>query len=78
MPEERQADYLDGIDTAAEWFPEWYDVPRRVRLPRLDIPAHEAWKQAWRRGLVSDIDMAWYTMLINRHPCSWLGWLKGM
>lgn len=74
-------EYLDGLDTAADWTPagwEWRAIPQRVKLPKMHLDAHDQWKAAWRRGLISDIEMAYYTMLINRHPCSWLGWLKGM
>ena len=75
---ERIDEHLAGIDTAADWFPfsACPPLPCRAKLPRLDMTAHDAWKAAWQRGLISDIDMAWYTMLINCHPGSWLGWLK--
>jgi len=68
-------------DAAADWTPEGGDyrgIPKRVKLPKMHLKAHDTWKEAYRRGLVSDIEMAYYTMLINRHPASWMGWLKGM
>ena len=70
----------DGDDAAADWQPEWsdyHDIPLRAGLPKMSIPAHNAWREAWQRGLVSDVEMAWYTMLIRLHPYSWMGWLRG-
>ena len=77
-PEDAINAHLDTIDAAADWQPEWPALPRRVKLPKMHLRAHDAWKKAWQRGLVSDVEMAYYTMLINRHPASWMGWLRGM
>lgn len=78
MPEDRLTEYLDGLDAAAEWTPIGVDVPMAfwTRPRRMDMGAHGAWRAAWLRGLVSDVEMAWYQSLINRHPASWLGWIK--
>ena len=77
-PEDAINAHLDTIDAAADWTPEWPALPQRVKLPKMHLKAHDTWKDAWKRGLVSDIEMAYYTMLINRHPASWMGWLKGL
>lgn len=71
----------DGIDAAADWYPEggveeWTRLPLRMGRPRLDMAAHDVWKVAWHRGLISDVDLAWYTMLVNRLPGSWMWWLN--
>ena len=77
-PEDAINAHLDTIDAAADWPPEWPALPQRVKVPKMHPKAHEPWKDAWKRGLVSDIEMAYYTVLVNRHPASWMGWLKGL
>ena len=82
MPEDRLTEYLDGIDAAidaaADWRPVLFDVPVAlvVRDRRLDMTAHAKWKLAWRRGDVSDVEMAWYESAVRKHPASWVGFLN--
>jgi hypothetical protein len=77
---ERIDDYLAGIDAAAEWTPiidePGEPLPLRAGLPKLHLAAQSCWEDAWRRGLVGDDEMAWYMLLINRHPYSWRSWLR--
>ncbi len=74
MPENRLDDYLDGLD--AEWHA-GPDMPIAALVcdRRMDSAAAEQWRTAWRRGLVGDVEMAWYTAIVRKHPASWLGWL---
>lgn len=84
MPEERLDDYLTAIDAAADWTP-ITDAPLlSVALPiaatarprRMDMTANNEWHAAWKRGLISDVEMAWYTAIVRDHPASWVGWLN--
>ncbi len=76
--DDRMADYLDDLDRAAEM----YALQRRATLPvaalvcdrRMDNAAANRWHDAWRRGLVGDVEMAFYTTIVREHPASWLGW----
>ena len=80
MPEEREKEYLDDLDTALEI----YQVALKAALPvaalarprRMDMTANNEWHAAWKRGLISDVEMAWYTAIVRDHPASWVGWLN--
>ena len=50
------------------------DLP--YQMPKMTLPAHEAWRRAHERGLVSDEEFGRYEALIESHPCSWKGWLR--
>ena len=77
--DDRMADYLDDLDTALEI----YQVALKAALPvaaltrrrRMDMTAGDEWRAAWRRGIVRDIELAWYVMACRRHPASWIGYL---
>ena len=74
------ADYLDDLDTAAEALA----LQRRVALPiaaltrprRLDMTAGDCWREARRRGLVTNLELAWHIATERKHPASWIGWLN--
>ena len=46
------------------------------RTPKMTLPAHEVWRRAHQRGLVSDEELGRYEALVDSHPCSWKGWLR--
>lgn len=52
------------------------DFRYMLTLPKMHLGAHEAWRVAHDRGLVSDEEWQWYENLIATHPCSWKGWLR--
>ena len=79
MPEEREKEYLDDLDTALEI----YQVALKAALPvaalarprRMDMSAGDCWREARRRGLVTDLEMAWHIATERKHPASWIGYL---
>ena len=75
MPEEREKEYLDDLDTALEI----YQVALKAALARprrMDMSAGDCWREARRRGLVTDLEMAWHIATERKHPASWIGWLN--
>lgn len=44
--------------------------------PKMHLRAHDAWRRAYERGLVSEDEWRRYEALIETHPLSWKGWLK--
>ena len=74
MPEEREKEYLDDLDAALEI----YQVALKAALARprrLDMSAGDCWREARRRGLVTDLELAWHIATERKHPASWIGWL---
>ena len=79
MPEEREKEYLDDLDAALEL----YQVALKAALPvaalarprRLDMSAGDCWREARRRGLVTDLELAWHIATERKHPASWIGYL---
>ena len=79
MPEEREKEYLDDLDAALEL----YQVALKAALPvaalarprRLDLSAGDCWREARRRGLVTDLELAWHIATERKHPASWIGYL---
>lgn len=47
-----------------------------VSAPKMHLPAHDAWRVAYDRGLVSEEEWRAYEELIETNPFSWKGWLK--
>jgi len=52
------------------------DYCHPLTLPKMHLRAHGVWREAHRRGLVSDAEWQWYEQLIETHPFSWKGWLR--
>ena len=73
MPEEREKEYLDSLDAALHAA---LPVAATARPRRMDMTANNEWHAAWKRGLISDVEMAWYTAIVRDHPASWVGWLN--
>ena len=79
MPEEREKEYLDDLDAALEI----YQVALKAALPvaalarprRMDMSAGDCGREARRRGLVTDLELAWHIATERKHPASWIGWL---
>ena len=79
MPEEREKEYLDDLDAALEL----YQVALKAALPvaalarprRMDMSAGDCWREARRRVLVTDLEMAWHIATERKHPASWIGYL---
>ena len=79
MPEEREKEYLDDLDAAMAI----YEVALHASLPvaalarprRMDMSAGDCWREARRRGLVTDLEMAWHIATERKHPASWIGYL---
>ena len=55
MPEERLTEYLDGLDAALHAA---LPVAALARPRRMDMSAGDCWREARRRGLVTDLEMA--------------------
>ena len=72
MPEERLTEYLDGLDAALHAA---LPVAALARPRRLDMSAGDCWREARRRGLVTDLEMAWHIATERKHPASWIGYL---
>ena len=80
MPEEREKEYLDSLDAAADLLA----LRRRVTMPvaavirprRLDMTADDIWKAAWKRGIVGDVEMTWHVQTCRMDPAGWRGWLN--
>ena len=77
--DDRMADYLDDLDAALEI----YQVALKAALPvaalarprRMDMSAGDCWREARRRGLVTDLELAWHIATERKHPASWIGYL---
>ena len=72
MPEERLTEYLDGLDAALHAA---LPVAALARPRRMDMSAGDCWREARRRGLVTDLEMAWHIATERKHPASWIGYL---
>ena len=72
MPEERMTEYLDGLDAALHAA---LPVAALARPRRMDMSAGDCWREARRRGLVTDLEMAWHIATERKHPASWIGYL---
>ena len=73
MPEERLTEYLDGLDAALHAA---LPVAALARPRRMDMSAGDCWREARRRGLVTDLEMAWHIATERKHLASWIGWLN--
>ena len=72
MPEERLTEYLDGLDAALHAA---LPVAALARPRRMDMSAGDCWREARRRGLVTDLELAWHIATERKHPASWIGYL---
>lgn len=54
----------------------WLPVRFLAQPPKMHLRAHDAWRVAYDRGLVSEEEWEAYEELIQSHPLSWKGWVR--
>lgn len=84
--DERIGNYLDGLDTAADWTPvppgdvdrAWSMAAHLTKLHRYHLAAYLGWSTAYGRGLCTEAELRDYLdcyELADALGISWRGWL---